>query len=79
VDGAAEVDGAGIGPDVLKAVSERGIDPCLALELNDAHSFFAAIGAQVITSPTLTNINDFRTILVKAAAATFHHTNGVRP
>jgi glycerate 2-kinase len=31
---------------------------------NDAHSFFEALGDQVITGPTLTNVNDFRAILV---------------
>jgi hydroxypyruvate reductase len=64
VDGAAEVAGAVIGPDVLKAADERGSDPRLALERNDAHSFFAALGAQVVTGPTLTNVNDFRAILI---------------
>ena len=31
---------------------------------NDAHSFFEALGDQVITGPTLTNVNDFCAILV---------------
>lgn len=64
---------------MLEAVCERGIDPCLALERNDAYSFFAAIGARVIAGPALTNISDFRTILVKTAAATFHHTSHKAP
>jgi hydroxypyruvate reductase len=34
------------------------------LARNDAHSFFAALGDQVVTGPTLTNVNDFRAILV---------------
>jgi hydroxypyruvate reductase len=29
-----------------------------------AHDFFATLGDQVITGPTLTNVNDFRAILV---------------
>lgn len=64
VDGAAEVAGAVFGPDVLNAAAQRGTDPRLALERNGAHSFFAALGAQVVTGPTLTNVNDFRAILV---------------
>ena len=64
VDGAAEVAGAVIGPDLLKAATQRGCDPGLALERNDAHSFFAALAAQVATGPTLTNVNDFRAILI---------------
>ena len=31
---------------------------------NDAHAFFEALGDQVVTGPTLTNVNDFRAILV---------------
>ena len=64
VDGAAEVAGALIGPDTLAKARAVGVDPALALARNDAHSFFAAIGGQVVTGPTLTNVNDFRAILV---------------
>lgn len=60
VDGAAEVAGALIGPDTLA----RGADAAVALADNDAHGFFGRIGAQVVTGPTLTNVNDFRAILV---------------
>lgn len=68
VDGAAEVAGAVIGPDTLEKAAARGIDPQHALRRNDAHSFFAAIDAQVVTGPTLTNVNDFRAILIQATA-----------
>jgi glycerate 2-kinase len=64
VDGAAEVAGAVIGPDTLTRAREAGVDAALALSRNDAHGFFGAIGAQVVTGPTLTNVNDFRAILV---------------
>nr|WP_255599125.1 glycerate kinase [Hasllibacter sp. MH4015] len=64
VDGAAEVAGAVIDPDTLAKAAAKGIDPSDALDRNDAHSFFAAIGDQVIPGPTLTNVNDFRAILV---------------
>lgn len=66
VDGAAEVAGAVIGPDTLAKAKAKGagIDPAAALANNDAHGFFAAIGDQVVTGPTLTNVNDFRAILV---------------
>lgn len=67
VDGAAEVAGAVIGPDLLAVAAEHGIDPHLALQRNDAHSFFAALATQVVTGPTLTNVNDFRAILVQTA------------
>ena len=68
VDGAAEVAGAVIGPDTLEKAAARGIGPQHALQRNDAHSFFAAIDAQVVTGPTLTNVNDFRAILIQATA-----------
>ena len=68
VDGAAEVAGAVIGPDTLEKAAVRGIDPQHALQRNDAHSFFAAIDAQVVTGPTLTNVNDFRAILIQGTA-----------
>ncbi len=64
VDGAAEVAGARIGPDTLKAAHSAGWNAAAALERNDAHSFFAAIGGQVVTGPTLTNVNDFRALLI---------------
>lgn len=65
VDGAAEVAGAVVAPDSLARAAAAGLDPSAALARNDAHSFFAALGDQVITGPTLTNVNDFRAILVQ--------------
>ena len=66
VDGAAEVAGAVIGPDTRAQATANGIDPRAALDRNDAHTFFAAVGGQVIPGPTLTNVNDFRAILIEA-------------
>lgn len=65
VDGAAEVAGAIIGPDTLTKARVKGLVPQVFLDSNDAHSFFALIGDQVVTGPTLTNVNDFRAILVE--------------
>ncbi len=64
VDGAAEVAGAVIGPWTLARARAGGIDAAAALAANDAHGFFAAVGGQVVTGPTLTNVNDFRAILL---------------
>ena len=61
VDGAAEVAGALIGPRTLHGRTEAAQ---AALEQNDAHTFFGEAGAQVVTGPTLTNVNDFRAIFV---------------
>lgn len=60
VDGAAEVAGAVIDPDTLS----KGPEAADALARNDAHSYFERLGQQVVTGPTLTNVNDFRAILV---------------
>ena len=35
-----------------------------ALADNDAHRWFARAGGQVVTGPTLTNVNDFRALLI---------------
>jgi hydroxypyruvate reductase len=64
VDGAAEVAGAQVAPDTLSRARAAGVDPAAALAANDAHGFFGRIGGQVVTGPTLTNVNDFRAILV---------------
>ncbi|MBL4930026.1 glycerate kinase type-2 family protein [Fuscibacter oryzae] len=64
VDGAAEIAGAIIGPDTLASSARIGVSAADALARNDAHSFFRQIGGNVITGPTLTNVNDFRAILI---------------
>ena len=42
----------------------RGLDARGMLDDNDAHGFFETVGDTVVTGPTLTNVNDFRAILV---------------
>jgi len=64
VDGAAEIAGAVIDPETLARAEKAGLDAKAMLESNDSHGFFARIGDQVITGPTLTNVNDFRAFLV---------------
>ena len=65
--GAAEVAGAVIAPDTLSRAAAAGLDAQDALSRNDAHSFFGALGDQVVPGPTLTNVNDFRAILIRPA------------
>jgi hydroxypyruvate reductase len=65
VDGAAEVAGGVVTPDTLRHAQTAGIVATTMLARNDAHSFFARINAQIITGPTLTNVNDFRAILIQ--------------
>jgi hydroxypyruvate reductase len=64
VDGMEEVAGAYLAPDSLDRAWDRGIRPKDSLAANDGHGFFEALGDQVITGPTLTNVNDFRAILI---------------
>lgn len=66
VDGAAEVAGALVTPNTLERAEAAGLNPKLMLSDNDGHSLFEALGDQVVTGPTLTNVNDFRAILVQA-------------
>jgi hydroxypyruvate reductase len=65
VDGAAEVAGALVAPDTLAKARERGVDPAACLADNDSHSFFEKLDDQVVPGPTLTNVNDFRAILIE--------------
>ena len=64
VDGAEEIAGAHVTPDTLARAWAAGINPRTSLDSNDAHTFFRDLGDSVITGPTLTNVNDFRAILV---------------
>ncbi len=65
IDGAAPVAGALIGPDTLARARACGIDAADALARNDTHTFFAALNDGIETGPTLTNVNDFRAILIQ--------------
>ena len=51
-------------PDTLARAYQRGVRPKDMLANNDGHGFFSALGDSVITGPTLTNVNDFRAILI---------------
>jgi hydroxypyruvate reductase len=52
-------------PDTLSRAAASGFDPRQSLDDNDAHTFFAALGDSVVTGPTLTNVNDFRAVLIE--------------
>lgn len=64
VDGAEEIAGAVATPDTLARARAAGIDPYAELANNNAHGFFEALDDQVITGPTLTNVNDFRAFYI---------------
>lgn len=64
VDGQEEIAGALIAPDTLARAWATGMTPRAHLDDNDGHGFFERLGDSLITGPTLTNVNDFRAILV---------------
>jgi hydroxypyruvate reductase len=45
-----------------------GVRPLDSLDNNDGHGLFGMLGDSLVTGPTLTNVNDFRAILI-------HRTN----
>lgn len=69
VDGLEDIAGAYLAPDTLARAWAQGIHPKDSLDQNDGHGFFQALGDAVITGPTLTNVNDFRAILIAQAGS----------
>ncbi len=67
VDGIEEVAGAWLTPDSLARARALGLRPAASLAANDGHGFFEALGDGVVTGPTLTNVNDFRAVLILPA------------
>jgi len=67
VDGQEEIAGAYLAPDSLQRAWAAGIRPRDSLDRNDAHGFFGALGDAIVTGPTLTNVNDFRAILITSS------------
>jgi hydroxypyruvate reductase len=66
IDGSEDNAGALVTPDTLARARALGLDAAERLADNDGHGFFSALGDLVVTGPTLTNVNDFRAILVDA-------------
>jgi len=66
IDGSEDNAGAIIGPEILQQGRDRGLQASDLLAAHDSYSYFQALGALVETGPTLTNVNDFRAILIEA-------------
>jgi glycerate 2-kinase len=64
IDGTEDNAGAILLPDSIARAAAKGVAIKTALAQNDAWGFFDALGDLVVTGPTLTNVNDFRAILV---------------
>ena len=64
IDGTEDNAGAFISPESFKKSKKLGLDPSDYLSNNDSYSFFHELGDLVSPGPTMTNVNDFRAILV---------------
>jgi hydroxypyruvate reductase len=65
IDGSEENAGAWFDAAMFDTAREKRIDLDAHLADNDAYSAFAALERLVVTGPTLTNVNDFRAILIR--------------
>jgi hydroxypyruvate reductase len=64
IDGVENNAGARLDPGSLPRAQALGLDPRRMLEDNNAYEFFSRLGDLVITGPTLTNVNDYRVVLL---------------
>jgi hydroxypyruvate reductase len=64
IDGTEDAAGAIVTPETISKAKALGLDPQAYLAANNAYLFFQQIGDLVVTGPTLTNVNDFRAILI---------------
>ena len=64
IDGSEQNAGAWFSGDIRKDSELKGLIPESYLAAHDCYGFFAELGALVETGPTLTNVNDFRIILL---------------
>lgn len=65
IDGTEDNAGAIVAPDTLARAEAVGIDAKACLADNNGYGFFQAIKRLVMSGPTLTNVNDFRAIVIK--------------
>jgi len=64
IDGIEDNAGVLVTPETLAIAEAQGLNPGEYLRDNDAYSFFASLDGLIITGQTLTNVNDFRAILI---------------
>jgi hydroxypyruvate reductase len=65
IDGSEDNAGAWFTPDIRKFTHTHQIDPKIDLEGHDAFVFFKKTNSLLHTGPTLTNVNDFRMLLIQ--------------
>jgi hydroxypyruvate reductase len=64
IDGSEKNAGAWFDVSIRGLAKTKGIEPTKYLETHDCYGFFAQLNALVETGPTLTNVNDFRIVLL---------------
>jgi hydroxypyruvate reductase len=64
IDGTEDAAGALTGPDLLTRAADLGLDARTFLVGHDSYSLFDATGDLIRTGPTLTNVNDFRAVMI---------------
>jgi hydroxypyruvate reductase len=64
IDGTQDNAGCMATPQTLARAGTLGLDPKAMLQANDGYTFFSKVDGLISTGPTLTNVNDFRAILV---------------
>jgi len=67
IDGSEDNAGAVLTPETFSRAESLGLAPAEFLSRNDAYSFFQQVDGLVVSGPSLTNVNDFRAILVEPA------------
>jgi hydroxypyruvate reductase len=64
IDGSEDNAGAVLFPDTLERIRAAGQDPRALQDRNEAYTAFELADGLVVSGPTLTNVNDFRAILI---------------
>jgi len=65
IDGVEDNAGAFISDVTLRKAKSQNLIPQKFLDNNDSYSFFQKIDDLIFTNPTLTNVNDFRAVLIE--------------
>ena len=65
IDGVEDNAGAFISDLTLRKAKSKNLMPQKFLDNNDSYSFFQKIDDLIFTNPTLTNVNDFRAVLIE--------------
>ena len=66
IDGSEDNAGAWFDSDLFESARANNVDLAGSLEANDAYTALAQLDRLVVTGPTLTNVNDFRCILIRS-------------